>query len=196
MQVELNAIEARIYQLAMPHLAVRENDIHVANALEFAFKLLETESGDRDIVIPAVILHDVGWSRVSQDIIRDTVVRYVHTGDKSLTRIHEEEGVKIAASILQEVGYGSEQTAKILQIIGGHDSRKTALSINDKIVKDADALTRYAKSFPMYAGLLGVTHRRHCEILESYGGSWFFLPASKIMAREELEQRKRESAAE
>jgi HD superfamily phosphodiesterase len=190
MYIDFNPIEEKIYQLAKAYLlTIRNDDLHVRNALDFAFKLLETEHGDRGIVIPAIILHDVGWIEVPEDIMSKA---FGPAADISLTRIHEEVGVKIAANILEEVGYDGSNASEVLQIIDGHDTRENPLSINDKIVKDADKLTRYSKCLPIFASVLGLSTREYCVYLESLGEHWFFLPSSREMARVELKHWQRE----
>jgi hypothetical protein len=63
--LHLNVIESAILKLAKPYLQIRDNERHTFNAIEFALKLLEIYDAERTIVIPAMILHDVGWSKVS-----------------------------------------------------------------------------------------------------------------------------------
>jgi len=195
----MNAVEEKIYQLAKPYLTTRHNDVHVRIAhnethvqiaLDFALRLLEGGKGDRRVVVPAIILHDVGWNRVPDEILPKA---FGPRADMSLSRIHEEEGVKIAKSILAEVGYDSQYAAEILQIIDGHDTRVKAVSINDEVVRDADKLSRYSGSaFWLGVEWFGVTAEEMCRALELLVEQWFSMSASKAIAREELEQRRRE----
>jgi hypothetical protein len=183
----LNKIELPIFRLAKPYLKTRNNESHTCNAIEFAFRLLKIYSADRVVVIPALILHDVGWNRVSEDIIKKT--RRAHP-DKNLLRIHEKESLKIARDILDKVHYDAARTAEILEIIDGHDSRGEAFSINDQIVQDSDKLTRYAGNFRFLNGQLPMTPEELAGSLERLIDQWFFLPDSKEMARTELVQRR------
>jgi HD superfamily phosphohydrolase YqeK len=139
--LHLNVIESTILKLAKPYLQIRDNERHTLNAIEFAMKLLEIYDAERTIVIPAMILHDVGWSKVSQDIISKACRPHPV---KKLIRIHEKESVKLAAGILKDIGYDITMSAAIVEIINGHDTRSIAVSTNDKIVKDSDKLTRCA----------------------------------------------------
>ena len=189
MAEDLNIIEEKIYQLAKPYLATRDNDTHTQNALDFVLRLLKTGKGDRRVAVPAIILHDVGWSKVPEDIIS---MAFGPEADMNITRIHEEEGVKIAANILNNVGYNSSQVAEILQIIDNHDTRENPISINDEIVRDADKLTRYSKCFWFFIGEFGMIPQEALAGLESFIEQWFFLTASKEIAREELKHRQRE----
>lgn len=178
-----------MFGLAKPYLSVRDNERHIENAIEFAFKLLAAHEAERRIVIPAVILHDVGWSRVPQEII---ALACRIPPNKDLLRIHEEESVKIAGAILEELGYASPLVTEILEIIGGHDTRDGALSLSDEVVKDADKLTRYASNFSFWAQKLCMTPRHLADALEGTIDEWFFLPTSREMARKELARRRME----
>jgi hypothetical protein len=180
----LNPIEDKIFLLAKPFLrTVRKDEIHVKNALEFAFKLLESEPGERDIVIPAIILHDVGWSSVPEGLMPKA---FGPAADISLAKMHERAGAQIAAGILEQVSYDRLKAAKIVRIIDGHDTRDVALSDSDKIVKDADKLTRYSKCFLHFAGVLKLSRREYSSILITRGEHWFFLPVSWEIAKTEL----------
>jgi len=189
----MDAIEEKIYLLAKPYLVTRDNDIHTQIAVDFALRLLEIGKGDRRVVLPAIILHDVGWFRVPEAILP---LAFGPKADMSLNRIHEEEGVKIAASILGEVGYDSSQVAEILQIIDGHDTRADAISIDDEVVRDADKLSRYTRSeFWSMVEKFKRTPEETFRALELLVDRWFFMPVSKEMAREELKQRRQEIEA-
>ena len=180
----------RIYQLAKPYLATRDGESHVQIVLDFASRLLETRRGDRGVIIPAAILHDIGRSAIPQEMEQMT---WGPNLDPGLLRLHEVEGVKIARSILQEVGYDESKVNEILQIIDGHDTRANALSINDEIVRDADKLTRYARwNFRLFGKTFGTSAEDMCQALESYMEKWFFLPEAKEIAREELKKRQQE----
>ncbi|MEA3231741.1 MAG: metal-dependent phosphohydrolase, partial [Thermodesulfobacteriota bacterium] len=44
---------------------------HTLRTIEYGRKLLSTEKGEEDIVIPALYLHDTGWSAIDyQDFIK------------------------------------------------------------------------------------------------------------------------------
>jgi hypothetical protein len=185
----LNRVESRIFRLAKPYLQVRDNELHAQNAVEFALRLLTFYEAKRAVVIPAIILHDVGWSRVSEEIIRKACRPHP---DRQLARIHEVESVKIGRTILEAVGYDEVGTAEILAIIDGHDTRDETLSIDDRIVKDSDKLTRYAKNFWFWTRQLPMEPEELARTLEGMIDQWFSLPESKEMAKAEIAQRRLE----
>ena len=51
-----------IFEKAAPYLNTRKNEVHVSISYEFARRLLtHYPEADEEVVLPAVILHDVGW---------------------------------------------------------------------------------------------------------------------------------------
>ena len=141
LQRDMEEIYERIWELAKPLLNTRHNQRHTEIAYRAALRLLESEKGDEGIVIPAIILHDIGWIQVPEEL------QLIAFGPKArnmeLNRVHEVEGVKLAREILEKVNYDPGKVDEILAIIDGHDSRREAISPSDKIAKDADKLCRF-----------------------------------------------------
>jgi len=188
----MKAIFKKIYQHAKPYLNTRYNDIHTEICIKFAYRLLEKEGGNMDIVIPAIILHDVGWKKVPQNLqLRAFGPKAIYP---KLNRIHEKEGVKIAKDILEKVQYDAQRIEEILEIIDGHDSRKEAISLNDKIVKDADRLWRISKKgFQVDIERFGETFMEGLSRIRSHLPTWFFTNSAREIAREEIKKREREA---
>jgi HD superfamily phosphodiesterase len=174
----------RIFELAKPYLNIRRNDVHTEIVYRFAVKLLENEPGDETVVIPAVICHDVGWSKVPEELhLRAFGPKF----DPALTRLHEIEGVKLAGEILSTVKYEPQKIQEILEIIEGHDTRLSALSINDKIVKDADKLFRFDQvGFGIDVERFQVDRHFHLNWLEEQIDRWYFTDSGKELARREV----------
>ena len=139
----MKGIYGKIYDLAGPYLDTRSNDLHTRVAYSFALKLLEAEGGDEDIIIPAILLHDVGWKTVPEELH----LKAFGPGrtDPEINRVHEVEGARIAKRLLHQVGYNPALIQQIAEIILGHDSRQHAISLNDAVVKDADKLWRLSR---------------------------------------------------
>ena len=183
----------KIQQLSKPFLNTRHNDVHTEISTSLAFQLLEQEGGDEDIVIPAIILHDTGWKRVPSELHLKAFGPKVT--EPGLNRLHEVEGVKIAQEILQKLKYDALKTDKILEIIDGHDSRTTPVSLNDMIVKDADKLWRYTSSgFCIDVERFGESHEEGLDRLRSNLDGWFFTVTAKEIAADKLSRRAKEKA--
>ncbi len=185
------AIFVKIEALARPYLDTRMNDLHTRISAGFSQTLIEKEGGSEGIILPAILLHDVGWKRVPEEFHLKAF------GPKAdaleWQRVHEQEGAEIAREILQQVDYSEEKIQEIVEIIDGHDSRKVPLSLNDRIVKDADKLWRYSKEgFYIDIDRFEETFEQGMKRLQSNLERWFFTDTAKTLAQKELRDRRRE----
>jgi len=162
--------------------------VHTEISYGFALGLLEAEDGDPAVVIPAVLLHDVGWSRVAEE--RQLSAFGPNVKDPELTRVHEREGAAMAAAILRDVGYPEAESRRIVEIVGGHDTRLEALDPSDALVKDADKLFRLSqKGFPIDCARFGLRPALHLAWLEERVERWFFTATGRRLARDEIAAR-------
>lgn len=193
-------IYQKIWEAVLPYQDKRDDAGHAEIVTKFAIKLCELEKADGDIVIPAAILHDIGWSQLSKEekfIIFDSNA----TKEEMLNvRIrHQEEGVRLAKEILEKLEYSPEKIKQILEIISQHDTRKGFLSSEDGIMRDADKLWRFSK-----IGLDADIRRREMSFDEYYNrmekrieeDNFFFSESAKLLAKEELIERQKEYKAE
>ena len=183
-----------LYRLAEPYLKVRDDFLHTRVAHQYAVNLLQKEGGDKKIVEPAVILHDVGWSRLKPEEIK--IAFGVHArGEKAkqLNRIHEIEGAKIAREILATLDYDRSCTDEIARIIESHDSGKNPQTLEEKLVKDADRLWRVSKvGYYHEMERQNTTHEVRYAFLTRNMGNWFFTRTAKELANRELQERVKE----
>jgi hypothetical protein len=129
--------DAALWHDARPYLDVRNNDEHTLVAYGVAKALLaQIPEAEESIVLPAILLHDVGWKRVPQELLLEAIGRNPSRPD--LVRDHELYGVEIARGILERHRPAGVDIDAVLAIIDGHDTTKHAKSINDAVVKDAD----------------------------------------------------------
>lgn len=182
----------KIYEHAKPFLRTRKNIIHTRIALRYAFKLLKSEKGDEGVVIPAIILHDVGWKAIPEHL--HLTAYGPNPSNPKLARVHELEGGKIAKAILEKLHYPSVKVKEICHIIQGHDSRKRPISASDRIVKDGDKLTRYSrKGMAIDLGRFHIPRQEYLVFLEAIIDHWFLTPTAKRIAKREILLRKKES---
>ena len=185
----IKPIHQKIFEKAKPFLRTRKNLIHTKIALRYAIKLLEEEPGDEEIVIPAILLHDVGWKTIPEHL--HLTAFGPNPSNPKLTKVHELEGAKIARSILEGLRYSPEKVKEICRIIQGHDSRKRPISRNDRIVKDSDKLTRYSrKGMAIDLDRFRISRQRYLLFLERIIDQWFLTPAGKNVAKKEIHLRK------
>ncbi len=184
----MEGIYGKIYELAAPYLDTRSNELHTRIAYSFALKLLEVEGGDEEIVIPAVLLHDVGWKVVPEEL----QLKAFGPGrnDLKINRLHEVEGAKIARDLLRQVRYDPALVEQIAEIIVGHDSRQEAVSHNDALVKDSDKLWRFSReAIQVDPRRFRVDPLAHVVWLGRQIDSWFLTSTGKNMALTQHELR-------
>jgi HD superfamily phosphodiesterase len=190
--MDMKEIFEKIWRLAHSYLDTRSNDIHTVISVGFAYELMKREGGDEDIVIPAIMLHDVGWKKVPEGLQLKAFGPKAESPE--LNRIHEVEGMKVAKDILEKASYDEEKIEEIVEIIGGHDSRREALSLNDAIVKDADKLCRYTREgLHIDTERFGETRDEGLRRLRSNLDKWFFTDSAREIAMEEIANRQKES---
>lgn len=188
MIVEMKPIYQNIYEQAKPFLRIRKNLIHTRIAFQYALKLLKIEKGEEEIIIPAILLHDVGWSVIPENL--HLTAFGPNPSNPELARVHEVEGAKIAKHILEAVHYPPKKVKEICRIIRGHDSRKRPISFNDRIVKDADKLWRYSqKGVAIEIDRFNISLPEFLTYLEGKIDQWFLTSTAKKMARQETSER-------
>ncbi len=189
----------QIWEAALPFQDKRDDAGHAAVTYGFAQKLVSLAGGEPQVIFPAIILHDTGWSRLTREerfvIFSPTATR----DDELAVRYrHQEEGVAIARKILGDLAYPEEWTSEILEIISQHDTRDHFISHNEGIVRDADKLWRFSdvgfgadvERFEYEPDFL------HDKLVGQIPSPMFFYsPTSRELALEELAARKREYAA-
>ena len=57
----------KIWELSLHYQDKRDDFGHAETSLKYATELVTLENGNEDVVIPAVILHDVGWSQLPKE---------------------------------------------------------------------------------------------------------------------------------
>jgi hypothetical protein len=133
--------DSGIWEAALPLLGVRNNDGHSLYAYAMARALLPQIPEAREhIVLPAILLHDIGWSTVPDELILEAIAP--GGGRPDLVRHHETVGADLARGILEGLAIPADDAVEITGIIDGHDTRADPISVEDAIVKDADKLWR------------------------------------------------------
>ena len=171
-----------IWRRAKPLLGVRSNDVHTLYCYRFALALCELHpEADAGVVMPAILLHDIGWSTVPPDKILQAFGP--RTQYPELRRQHEVEGARLAREILTMVDHPPPQIDAIAGIIDGHDTRQESLSLEDGLVKDADMLWRYTPfGLETVRGWFGYGVDEQLALLEEWCRTRFHVSAARHMA--------------
>jgi len=190
-----------IWKLAIPYQDKRNDKGHAKTVLHFALKLLKIERADKNIAIPAAILHDIGWSQLSKEerffIYKNKITKEVEIKMKSKIKVrvkHELLGAKLAKEILEKIKYDKNKIKKIIAIIKQHDTGETILSQEDRLVKDADKLWTFSKpGFKADMKRFNFSPTECCSVLVKNltMPGYFKTKSAKKIARQELEKRKK-----
>lgn len=174
-----------IYAAAEPYWHTRSGEIHMPESYALAQELLaHYPNADPAVVLPAILLHDIGYFGLPEETQMRGLSGSPHGWDADITRLHEVEGAKRARAILAELGYDPELTERVVAIVDGHDSRKQALSLEDAIVKDADKLWRFtASGVRICRHWVGQEPGAFMDYLESKIEGWMLTAHGAAMAR-------------
>jgi hypothetical protein len=92
----------------------REGDVeHIKWLSSVITKYVSPKEADYDILIPVVLLHDVGYSKVPKGS---------NPFNLDIRKFHSEEGAKIAEDILVELKYPADKIKEIKRLILKHDN--------------------------------------------------------------------------
>jgi len=186
----------RIWDLALPYQDQRDDPGHAEITLHYAKTLVESENGNPDVVLPAIILHDVGYSQLTKERRLKVFDRDLKDEERRVVqREHEEAGVELARQILEGMSYPADLTGEILEVISQHDTRKGFISRNEGLVRDADKLWRFSRrGFDTGLKRRPGEAPRMIERLQSdlEKPDYIYSETARRMAREELDARRAE----
>ena len=178
-----------LWERARPWLDTRNNEIHTLIVYEQAKKLLAAcPRADEAIVLPAAILHDVGWKMVPES--EQLKAFGPNLSKPELQRLHEVEGARIATEIRTELHFAPERIAEITAIIDGHDTRADSLSIHDDVVRDADRLFRFTPTgLRIDLERFGADPAQYVPWLATKVDEWLVTDEARRLARKYLDER-------
>ena len=87
---------AEVWAAALPYMRARKNDVHIPLSYGYASRLVDAHpEADADVVLLAILLHDIGWAVVDQEAIyRDAFGPGMMESDVRIA--HEKEGARLA----------------------------------------------------------------------------------------------------
>jgi HD superfamily phosphodiesterase len=187
----LTAWESCLKERARPYLLQGRPDDwdHTLRAIEFGKALLKEEKGDPEVVITALVLHDIGWSRVPFD-------DFVHAPPekKKETRSLKEHMVQSAVlsrEILEPFDFPKDKKELVLKIIAVHDLPEVIQDLPEPeavLVMEADRLDRFGeKSLNRYRKMFGENYLREGRRFLLEGSkTWFRTPTARRLVQELL----------
>jgi HD superfamily phosphodiesterase len=163
---------------------------HTLRAVEYGKYLLRHEEGDEEIVIPALYLHDIGWSNVDFDDFRKASPQ--KKKEVVSVSLHMRNGAALAREILDDLGWDPKKTQTIVSIIEIHDETDKILALDDPsaiLIIEADRMDRYGpESINRFKAMLGENyfnedHRKNGAAYLREGLSvWFRTRTGKELA--------------
>ena len=132
-----------VWKLAVEYLSegvLRDYVVHTKGVVKAMEMILKKEVGDPDILIPAAILHDVGWAKVPK--------KHQRLGDKKkllqATKLHIKYAPEIIRKILRPLDYENSRINEIIDIVNSHKFCKPR-KLSKKLLIDADQLSNAFK---------------------------------------------------
>ena len=109
----MDPVYLKIWDEARPLYNVgRAMDIpHIDWMMNASEKIASSNGLDETILLPLVILHDVGYSAVPQENPFQIDIR----------KLHMKEGARLAGEILLRIGYSEEKSKRIVYYVSIHD---------------------------------------------------------------------------
>ena len=112
----MKTIYSQILKLATPYY--EKGRIYDLDQIDWMIKqadlLADKLNLDQDILMPLIILHDVGYAFVDE--------KNPHIKSQEIKRIHLREGTKIAKEILESVNYPPQLSEQIVHLVSVHDN--------------------------------------------------------------------------
>jgi len=143
--------EIRIVDEAARFQDPRNDAGHGEFVTYFALKLLGYLPGDRPVVVPTTLTHDLAWGFEDPDEWEKKVEEAKRKGDMSTLdgedrRLHQIRAPLLAGMVLERAGYfdnhPKKDWAEIADILVYHDTREYPTTQSGKIVWQADYLWR------------------------------------------------------
>ena len=134
-----------VWRASEPYMRARKNDVHIPLSFGWALRLLEEHpEADRDVVLLAIVLHDIGWYTIDLVDILEKGFSGPNMLQSDVRYRHEAEGVRLSGEVLRKTGWPEDVIARVAEIIDGHDTRPTARHLDDRLTRDADKLWRFS----------------------------------------------------
>jgi len=184
----MNKEYKKIWELAKPYLKkgkMKDFLIHTKGVVKAMELLLKKEKGDGSLLMPAAILHDVGWAKVPLKLQKS---REVEEEIQAL-KLHLEYAPATIKKILLKVKYNKGKTEKIIKIVLAHKFKKPK-NIEKRLLIDADSLSDVFKE-QFYSDIR--EYNTTPEKLYNFRkNNKFFTETAKKIFDEELEERRKE----
>jgi hypothetical protein len=213
----LNRIPAdyqAFFKFVLPHLHARTSNVHTAVSIGELQHIFDgtTAQVEKRLIYLALILHDCGWSQVTQaDLVKSfnyNGVSPVGADSMQPKQKHLVYGEALAYKLLDSFGFTADPLTShdiytISEMIRRHDHDATweqgkygDISLEIKIMCDADRLWSYTyENFWLDTIRKNVPADAYLDLINAEIKTYFFTAAGRARARKLIEARRIEVAA-
>lgn len=196
------------FKCVLPFLKTRTTDVHTAISLGYAEQLFSKfeEKINKRVVIIALILHDAGWSRLSEQEVANSLgvnglkLNKTAIGPKEK---HAIESVNIAKQVLSQYSFDPKLTNQekklIINSIRYHDQPEKVSSMSFeiplelKLLVDLDHIWSFThENFWQDTIRKGVEPKKYLQNLEHDLDDYFVTKQGRKLATQLLSDRKQE----
>jgi HD superfamily phosphodiesterase len=129
----------KIWQLAIPYLSKgikKDYLIHTKGVIKAMELLLRKEKSDENILIPAAILHDVGWYKISRQLQKSNKKKE----KLEVMQLHLKYAPPVIKQVLAKLKYSKDRIDKIAEIVFAHKFQRPK-ELDKQLLIDADNLS-------------------------------------------------------
>lgn len=199
------------YNHILPHLSARTTDVHTAVCMQYLDEFISKAQGqsrrvNRDVLAYALMLHDSGWSEMSEEEIAASLgVKGLALNETAMgpKEKHAVLGEQIARKILTEkqaeLGLSNQDIDSICMAILYHDKPELVagsekqMPIEVQLLVDLDHIWSFTYlNFWQDTKRKGVEPKEYLENLKNDLDSYFVTEIGKSKAKELLAQREKE----
>jgi len=178
-----------IWNAALPYLQkgmMKDFVIHTQGVIR-AMETLVGRDEDREcILIPAAILHDVGWANVPEFFQKSNDAE----NKRKALQLHLELAPPIIKGILYNAGYGGKKVQEVVDIVQAHKFQEPD-ELEKMLLIDADAMAdAFKDQFDSDVKSYGTTPEGLYNFRKE--GNKFYSGLAKQIFKRELEERRKE----
>ena len=177
-----------IWLLAKPYLKkgkMKDFVLHTKGVIQAMEYILQNQQADPDIMIPAAMLHDVGWARVDRKLQKNKKDEDRH---EALVQ-HLKMAPPIISNILKEVDYKLDEINQVIDIVMSHKFQDPT-ELDKRLLIDADAVSdAFPEQFRSDIKSYRVTPR---QLFNFRRKNDFYTKTARDIFVNELEARKKE----
>ncbi|MFH1240469.1 MAG: HD domain-containing protein [Candidatus Diapherotrites archaeon] len=177
-----------IWNLTLPFLRkgkMKDFVVHTEGVVRAMELLLEKNPADKNILIPAAILHDVGWSEVPKKLQKSKAKK---DREKAL-HAHLKLAPPIIEEVLAKVRYDPQKINKIIEIVNAHKFENPT-EIEKQLLIDADTMSdSFKEQFYSDVKEYKTTPEKLYQFRKQ---NRFYTKTAKKLFKTEIEKRKKE----